>query len=103
MASRLVKLKQKQTAKRCARLAFASLTALAAMIATVDSAGARGGPNGTSIESIQSRSADVPIMAVVSLRNQRITVYDKDGWILRAPVSSGQAGRETPAGIFSVI
>jgi hypothetical protein len=42
-------------------------------------------------------------MAIVSLRNQRITVYDADGWIMRAPVSSGQAGRETPAGIFSVI
>jgi hypothetical protein len=42
-------------------------------------------------------------MAIVSLRNQRITVYDANGWILRAPVSSGQKGRETPAGIFSVI
>jgi hypothetical protein len=42
-------------------------------------------------------------MAIVSLRNQRITVYDAKGWALRAPVSSGQKGRETPAGIFSVI
>ena len=42
-------------------------------------------------------------MAIVSLRSQRITVYDADGWIMRAPVSSGQPGRETPAGIFSVI
>ena len=42
-------------------------------------------------------------MAIVSLRNQRITVYDANGRILRAPVSSGQKGRETPAGIFSVI
>ena len=42
-------------------------------------------------------------MAIVSLRDQRITVYDAKGWILRAPVSSGQKGRETPAGIFSVI
>ena len=42
-------------------------------------------------------------MAIVSLQNQRITVYDANGWILRAPVSSGQRGRETPAGIFSVI
>ena len=42
-------------------------------------------------------------MAIVSLQNQRITVYDAKGWILRAPVSSGQRGRETPAGIFSVI
>ena len=42
-------------------------------------------------------------MAIVSLRNQQITVYDANGWILRAPVSSGQKGRETPAGVFSVI
>ena len=42
-------------------------------------------------------------MAIVSLRSQRITVYDADGWIMRAAVSSGQAGRETPAGVFSVI
>ena len=42
-------------------------------------------------------------MAIVSLRNQRITVYDANGRILQAPVSSGQRGRETPAGIFSVI
>ena len=42
-------------------------------------------------------------MAIVSLRDQRITLYDATGWILRAPVSSGQKGRETPAGIFSVI
>ena len=25
------------------------------------------------------------------------------GWILRAPVSTGTAGRETPAGVFSVL
>ena len=56
-----------------------------------------------SIESITTRAAGEPIMAIVSLRSQRITVYDADGWIMRAPVSSGQPGRETPAGIFSVI
>ena len=42
-------------------------------------------------------------MAIVSLRRQQITIYDAEGWILRAPVSTGQSGRETPAGIFSVI
>ena len=50
-----------------------------------------------------SRAAGDPVMAIVSLQNQRITIYDANGWILRAPVSSGQRGRETPAGIFSVI
>ena len=42
-------------------------------------------------------------MAIVSLRSQRITVYDANGEILQAPVSSGQKGRETPAGVFSVL
>jgi hypothetical protein len=42
-------------------------------------------------------------MAIVSLHSRRITVYDASGWILRAPASSGQKGREMSAGIFSVI
>ncbi len=63
----------------------------------------RGAASEPAIESIESRAAGEPIMAIVSLQNQRITVYDANGWILRAPVSSGQRGRETPAGIFSVI
>ena len=48
-------------------------------------------------------SRGAPIMAIVSLSNQRVTIYDADGWILRAPVSSGQTGYETPAGVYSVI
>jgi hypothetical protein len=55
------------------------------------------------IEAVETRSAGDPILAIVSLQSQRITIYDTNGWILRAPVSSGQRGRETPAGIFSVI
>jgi lipoprotein-anchoring transpeptidase ErfK/SrfK len=76
---------------------------LAAVIAASHHASAASGRNERSVESVQSRNAGEPIMAVVSLRNQQITVYDANGWILRAPVSSGQKGRETPAGIFSVI
>ena len=42
-------------------------------------------------------------MAVVSIKSQNITFYDADGWIFRAPVSTGVKGRETPAGIFAVL
>lgn len=42
-------------------------------------------------------------MAIVSIKTQQITVYDADGWIMRAPVSTGVTGRETPAGIFAVV
>src|SRR5437867_13350341 len=80
-----------------------AVAGLAMLIAAGGDAGARSGRSERPIESIQSRSAGEPIMAIVSLRSQRITVYDAKGWILRAPVSSGTKGRETPAGIFSVI
>ena len=42
-------------------------------------------------------------MAIVSIKSQQVTVYDDNGWILRAPVSSGTTGRETPSGVFSVV
>ena len=98
MTSRCVNPKCRQTRLRPVYLAVASL---AVLIAAGGDAGARSGER--PIESIETRSAGEPLMAIVSLRDQRITVYDAKGWILRAPVSSGTKGRETPAGIFSVI
>jgi hypothetical protein len=98
MTSRCVNPRYEQTRLRPPYLAVA---ALAVLIAAGDGAAARPGERPS--ESIQSRSAGEPTMAIVSLRSQQITVYDSKGWILRAPVSSGTKGRETPAGIFSVI
>ena len=92
--------KRKQTRLRSAYLAIAGL---AALIAAEDHVGATDRRSERSVESLESRIPGEPIMAIVSLRNPRITVYDASGWILRAPVASGQKGRETPAGIFSVI
>src|SRR5215468_3083310 len=85
-----------------AGLAVASLVAV---ITAGDHAGAANSrkERAVAFESRTAGEAVEPIMAIVSLRNQRITVYDAKGWVLRAPVSSGQKGRETPAGIFSVI
>ncbi len=44
-----------------------------------------------------------PIMAIVSIKSQQIKLYDADGSIMQAPVSTGTEGRETPAGIFAVL
>jgi hypothetical protein len=96
---RFVNPKREQTWPRRAHLAVAAVVALVA----AGDAGAADRRSERPAESIQSRAAGDPIMAIVSLNDQRITVYDAGGWILRAPVSSGQKGRETPAGIFSVI
>src|SRR6202790_2131972 len=92
--------KHKQTWLQPVRLAIATF---AAVIAASDHAGAASGRNERSVVSVQSRIAGEPIMAIVSLRNQRITIYGSNGWILHAPVSSGRKGREPPAGIFSII
>jgi hypothetical protein len=100
MRSRFVNPKRKPTRLRTAYLAIAGL---AALIAATDHADATDRRGQRSVESIESRAAGEPVMAIVSLRTQRVTVYDANGWILRAPVSSGQKGRETPAGIFAVI
>ena len=54
-------------------------------------------------ETTAPRDAGDPIMAIVSIQSQQVTIYDADGWIFRAPVSTGIKGRETPAGIFSVL
>src|SRR5215831_10537606 len=102
MTSCFVNSKHKQSWLRPARLAIASL---AAVITAGDHAGAANNRKERAV-TFESRIAGEPvepIMAIVSLRNQQITIYDAKGWILRAPVSSGQKGRETPAGIFSVI
>jgi hypothetical protein len=89
-----------QTGRRAAHLA---MVGLAALFATADPAGATDRRGELAVESSESRTAGEPILTIVSLQSQRITIYDANGWILRAPVSSGQKGRETPAGIFSVI
>src|SRR5580704_10173412 len=54
-------------------------------------------------ETTAPRDAGDPIMAIVSIKSQQVTIYDADGWIFRAPVSTGIKGRETPAGVFSVL
>ncbi len=66
---------------------------LAAVLATglAEPAGAMRRWDTERIETVAARPAGEPIMAIVSLSNQRVTIYDADGWILRALVSSGQS------------
>ena len=47
--------------------------------------------------------ASGPLLAVVSLSSQRMTVYDASGAIIRSPISSGKQGHRTPTGVFSIL
>ena len=51
----------------------------------------------------EGREAGKPVLAVIGLRQQKITVYDSTGAILQAPISTGSRAYETPAGIFTVL
>jgi hypothetical protein len=84
--------------------AFVTLAATAALTAAppADAAARQGRPERTT-EAAAPRDAGEPIMAIVSIKSQKVTFYDAEGWILRAPVSTGTKGRETPAGVFSVL
>ena len=83
--------------------AVSALAALALLIAVADPAGARSRGEASRDDFAQTRPAGVPLLAVVSLNDQRVTIYDAEGKVLRAPVSTGQTGYETPAGIYSII
>ena len=83
--------------------ALVTLAAMAALTAWSPGAAAtQARPAQTKVETAP-RTAGEPIMAIVSIKTQQVTFYDADGWILRAPVSTGVKGRETPAGVFALI
>jgi hypothetical protein len=44
-----------------------------------------------------------PVQIVVSLREQKLWVYDKDGLLETSTVSSGTGGYPTPTGVFAIL
>ena len=46
---------------------------------------------------------DGPLQIIISIPDQRISVYDNDALIARSSVSTGVRGHPTPLGVFSVI
>src|SRR5262247_629574 len=107
MANRCKTARSTEVVRRWAPPALVTLAAAAALTALTaappaDAAPRQARPEQTP-EAAAPRNAGEPIMAIVSIKSQKVTIYDADGWILRAPVSSGTAGRETPAGVFSVV
>jgi hypothetical protein len=91
---------KKSVVRRLGLPVLLTIAAISALTATTADAAAR--EPGSSAETAP-RDAGEPIMAVVSIKSQNVTFYDADGWILKAPVSTGVKGRETPAGVFAVL
>jgi hypothetical protein len=49
------------------------------------------------------QAAEGPLTILVSLRDQRVRVYDDSGLVSTAPVSSGKPSTPTPTGIFTIL
>ncbi len=94
---------QSTPARQPGRSALVTLAALAALALAGSGASARQARPAPVTEATAPRVAGEPIMAIVSIKAQKVTFYDAEGWIWRAPVSTGISGRETPAGVFAVI
>jgi hypothetical protein len=103
MINRFTKAQSTVTTRRYGSLAIVTLAAMAALTALTADAAARQARPGPQTETTAPREAGEPIMAIVSIKSQRVTFYDADGWILRAPVSTGITGRETPTGVFALL
>src|SRR4051794_784003 len=103
MTSRLATAQSNAAMRRWGPPVIVTLTAIAALTAPTADAPARQARPASPTEATAPRHAGEPIMAIVSIKTQQVTFYDADGWILRAPVSTGTTGRETPAGVFAVL
>ncbi|MGO4683671.1 L,D-transpeptidase family protein [Hyphomicrobium sp. 2TAF46] len=85
-------------------LGLASLAIVAlAFVSTVDDAGAASRRSARLEDVAQGSLTGPPVMAIVSLRDQRVTIYDAAGGTMRSRVSSGRTDYETPVGIYSVL
>jgi hypothetical protein len=89
--------------RRWGPAAIVTLAAMAALTALTADAAPREPRPASPKEATAPRETGEPIMAIVSIKTQQVTFYDAEGWILRAPVSTGVKERETPAGVFAVI
>src|SRR5215469_15646825 len=103
MANRFATAQSTAAMRRWGPSAIVTLAAMAALAVLTADAAARQARPAPAVETTAPREAGEPIMAIVSIKSQRVTFYDADGWILRARVSTGITGRETPAGVFAVI
>lgn len=77
-------------------LVLASLAA----VAPLDDATAKKRSGGA-----QSLKEDIagPLTIIISLRRQRLQIFDADGHIASSPISSGRPGHRTPKGVFTIL
>ncbi len=73
------------------------------LIATAGDAAAKRKRSKSSRQSVVVKKPANPLLIVISLNRQRVSVFDGTKMISRSRVSTGKSGHRTPRGIFSIL
>jgi hypothetical protein len=103
MVDRLTLAKSTGAIRHWGPSAVVAFAAMVVLMTPITDAAAKQTRRAQPAEMAAPRETGEPIMAIVSIKSQQVTFYDAEGWILRAPVSTGVKGRETPAGVFAIV
>jgi len=57
----------------------------------------------SAVETPKPLEADGPLLMLISLNQQRMFVYDSNGFVVQTRVSTGMPGFDTPKGIYSIL
>lgn len=86
----------------CVALAL-GLAQVASLPAEAQSDQRRAKPAARSAEQTLPATVKGPLISLVSLNQQRMYVYDANGFVVQTRISSGRPGYETPKGIYSIL
>jgi lipoprotein-anchoring transpeptidase ErfK/SrfK len=62
-----------------------------------------GVPSAPGAKSAEINNVERPLFAVISIADQRISIYNNHGLVARSAISSGMSGHPTPKGVFTII
>jgi lipoprotein-anchoring transpeptidase ErfK/SrfK len=62
-----------------------------------------GAPPAPGAKSAEVNNVERPLFAVISIADQRVSIYNNHGLVARSPISTGMPGHLTPKGVFTII
>ncbi len=62
-----------------------------------------GAPSAPGAKSAEINNGERPLFAVISIADQRVSIYNDHGLVDRSAISTGMPGHPTPKGVFTII
>jgi L,D-transpeptidase catalytic domain len=80
-----------------------AFSAVFAVSVATNALGFEAQPSGPAAKRAQIHSVERPLFAVISIADQRVSIYNHQGLVDRSAISTGMAGHPTPKGVFTII